>query len=355
MRRWWVGLAVIGVVAAVAVWRLWRTGEDPTGEVRVASAPDSTPAVATLSGAKTKTAAEKPDAGSTAPARSKNTVATFGWGSGEDQLGRDRPQEGNPEAPMSLTVDSKGNTWVLDQVNKRLVRVDRQGRRLSPIAVPVQAAQDVVVAPDGTTAVIDRLVDKSVAIIAPDGTLVGELPLVGKGMPEGGAATGVFLDGDSVVVERAHGDSVKLGSLRGVKDPERPQLPGRPTRDAQSYLTASIGKARAGTVLLTAIDSSTRAHRFTREYSLQRPVRALMLLDGDRHGVLYLGALVTDPEVVTVLCLDGRDGHPLGQLQVPANVSADETFRELAISDDGEIYALMRSEEGAELRRFTCP
>ena len=43
-----------------------------------------------------------------------------------------------------------------------------------------------------------------------------------------------------------------------------------------------------------------------------------------------------------------------GLLQVPANLSADETFRELAVSDDGEIFALLRTEEAADLRRYTC-
>ncbi len=334
------------VLVAVAVWRLWRTGEDAVGAVQpsdeAALVKRSTPKVAVLVTAV--------DAGAVLVPSSKNTVVRFGWGSGVNELGRDRPAEGNPEAPMSVTVDSKGNAWVLDQVNKRLVRVDKAGQRLASVPLPLQAAQDVAVAPDGTSVVLDRLVDKSVAIIDADGVLKGELPLIGKGMREGGASTGVFIDGDSVVVERAHGDSVRLGSMAGVRDEKREEVPGRPTRDGQAYLTASLAKGR---VLLTVIDSPTRAHRFTREYTLQAPASALVLLDSDRRGVLYLGAMVA-PAAVTVLCLDARDGHPLGQVQLPANTSADETFREFAVSDDGEIYSLLRSEEGAELRRASC-
>lgn len=333
------------VLIAVAVWRLWRTGEDAVGAVQPGE-PAATVQNAPLK--RPPPPVSPADAG--AAPKAKNTVASFGWGGGANQLGRDRPAEGNPEAPMSVTVDSKGNTWVLDQVNKRLMRVDKAGRVLSPVPLPLQAAQDVAVAPDGTTVVMDRLVDKSIAIIGPDGVLKGELPLIGKGMKEGGASTGVFIDGDSVVVERAHGDSVKIGSLTGVRDDTRVEVPGRPTKDGQAYLTASIAKGR---VLLTVIDSAARAHRFTREYTLQSPVSALVLLDSDRHGVLYLGALVP-PDQVMVLCVDARDGHPLGQAHLPANTSADETFREFAVSDDGEIYALLRSEEGAQLNRVTC-
>ena len=78
-----------------------------------------------------------------------------------------------------------------------------------------------------------------------------------------------------------------------------------------------------------------------------------MLLDADVRGVVYVGAMV-GPEV-QVLCVDALDGHPMGTTAVPASASADEAFRELAVSDDGEILALLRDEAGAELRRFRCP
>ena len=39
-----------------------------------------------------------------------------------DQVGRDRPKEGNPEGPMSFAVDGRGRMHVLDQVNGRVVR-----------------------------------------------------------------------------------------------------------------------------------------------------------------------------------------------------------------------------------------
>ena len=334
------------VLMGVALWRIKVTGENPGGEVVRPPASPTAPKPATEELVKAPSArldGGTPNAG--------QVVARFGWGSGDDNLGRDRPREGNPEGPMSVTIDSKGTTSVLDQVNRRVMRVDSAGRRLAPIELPLQAPQDLVVARDGTTVVKDRLVDKSIALLSPEGVLRGELPLLGKGMPEGGAATGVFTDGDSVYVERTHGDSVRIGSLAGVKDLERPEIPGRPARDGRSYLTASVA---SGKVLLTVIDASTRAHRFTRQYSLARPVTSLVLLDADVHGVVYVGAMV-GREAVQVVCVDALDGHPMGTTSLPASPSADEAFRELAVSDDGDILALLRDEAGAELRRFRCP
>ena len=139
-------------------------------------------------------------------------LARFGWGSGEGNLGRTRADESNPEAPMSLTVDGQGQVWIVDQVNERLVKLDRSGKVVGTVPIPLQAAQDVVVAPDGTALVLDRLVDKSIAVIGPDGKQKGELPILGKGLEEGGASTGLFTDGKEVYVEREHGDSVRIGS-----------------------------------------------------------------------------------------------------------------------------------------------
>ncbi|MBL8956372.1 MAG: hypothetical protein JNK82_36700 [Myxococcaceae bacterium] len=288
-------------------------------------------------------------------------VAQFGWGSGEGKLGRSRPDEANPEAPMSITRDAQGNTWVLDQVNNRLVKLDKNGKPAGEVPLPLQTPQDVAFTKDGTAVVLDRLVDESVALVGPDGKQLGELKVVGKGIEEGGSLTGVFTDGDDVYVEREHGDLVKLGDSKGKADPERPEVPGRPTRDGQSYISANITDAASGRVGVTAIDRATKQHRFTREVPFGAPVAMLMLLDSDRSGVIYLGAVVELPNPngesmprVGILCLDPLDGRPIGRATLPANTDADETFRELTVLDEGGVYYLHRGEQGAQMLRADC-
>jgi hypothetical protein len=289
-------------------------------------------------------------------------LARFGWGSGENELGRERQQEGNPEGPMSFTVGPDGTVWVLDQVNQRLVKLDGTGRRLGTVPLPVQAAQDVLVTKDGSALVMDRLVDKAVAIIGPDGKPRGELPLEGKGLAEGGASTGLFEDGDDVLVEREHGDLVRLGKTSGKADPERGDVPGRPSKDGAAYLTAMLVDAPSGLVALTAVSKATLTHRFTRQLSFGGAVLSLVLLDTDTSGLAYLGAQRevpgSTPEVprlgIVVLCVDGADGHPVGQVSFPANAVPEESFRELAVSSDGAILFLRRTEQGAQLERHRC-
>lgn len=289
-------------------------------------------------------------------------IARFGWGSGDEALGREHQPEGNPEGPMSLTVGPDGSIFVLDQVNQRLVRLDAKGKRLSSTPLPLQAAQDVVVTKDGTALVMDRLVDKAVAVIGPDGKPKGELPLEGKGLSEGGASTGLFNDGDDVLVEREHGDLVRIGKSDGTKDTERAEVPGRPSKDGASYLTAVIVDPARGLFSLTAIAKTNLVHRFTRQVSFGQAILALVMLDSDAAGLSYVGAQAelpgSTPEAprlgIVVLCLDGRDGATLGRTSFPANAVADESFRELSVAGDGSILFLRRTTEGAQLERHRC-
>lgn len=284
-------------------------------------------------------------------------VAHFGWGGATGDLGRLRPEEGNPEAPMSLAAGRGGSMLVLDQVNQRLVRLRPDGSIEGSVALPVQAAQDVALARDGTTLVLDRLADKAVALIAPSGELRGELPLLGKGITEGGAVTGVFADGDDVYVEREHGDLVKLGSTDGRPDADRTEIPGRPTRDGSGYVTANLAGADA--VALTFIERPSKRHRYTVRQVYAAPVVAIVLLDSDAAGRLYLGALTqAHPQTprfeVSVLCLEPSDGRAIGRAVLPANDDPDETFRELTVSDEGGVLYLHRTPSGAAVLLAPC-
>ncbi len=296
--------------------------------------------------------------------RAPGVIAELDWGSGPSQLGRDRPQEANPEAPMSLAVTPLGDVVVLDQLNGRLVRIGQDGKVLGTTPLTQQTPQDVTVAKDGTLLVLDRLRDKSVAIIDPEtGTLRGDLPLQGEGIPETGGITGTFVDGDSVYVEREHGALVRIGDLSGTADTTRPEIPGRPTRDGRSYIVASIIDRPGGRLLVNAIDRQTNHQRYTREYRVQFPLMYITLLDSDRSGVIYLGVAGELPTGkasppsepgVRLFCLDPLDGKVLGQADLPLNTMPEETFRDFTVLDEGGVVYQYRTEAGVSLRRADC-
>jgi hypothetical protein len=294
------------------------------------------------------------EAGRTAP----SLLLSAAWGSGLHELGRERPSEGNPEGPMSFAIDGAGHLVVLDQVNGRVVRYDSEGRPANAFPLPQQAPQDLAFGNGGTLAVLDRLAGRSVAIVTADGRVAGELPLTGKGLAEGGAATGVFIDGESVYVEREHGSLVRIGDTHGKPDPERPEIPGRPTRDGLSYISALIVDAPVGRVTVTSIERASMNHRFTRELRLANRVLALLLLDTDATGVIYVAALLEldsgAGSRVEVLCLNPASGRPTGSARLPANTSQEETFRDLVVHDGGGVIYAKRSERGVTYERWHC-
>jgi hypothetical protein len=69
---------------------------------------------------------------------------------------------------------------------------------------------------------------------------------------------------------------------------------------------------------------------------------------------------VTWRDTVTGSCaaiggeLAGADGHPMNTVQLPPNTSADETFRELAVQNEGGVVYAHRTEAGMTLERYDC-
>lgn len=362
-------LGVLAVVLGLAVV-MGRSGTQ--AGPRPSTAPASAPAAPSVAPAGTTPAARaggtaagaQAASASSSPSKPREVIAELGWGSGPSQLGREHPQEGNPEAPMSLTVTPVGDIVVLDQVNGRLVRMDSEGKVLGTLPVTQQTPQDVTVAKDGTLLVLDRVKDKSVALLDPfTGALKGELPLTGEGISKTGTVTGTFVDGDSVYVEREHGALIRIGDVSGTADTERPEIPGRPTRDGKAYILARITDGAGGRLLLNAVERPSGQHRYTREYRVQFPLTYITLLDSDRAGVIYLGVAgelptgqaspATAPGV-RLFCLDAADGKVLGQTDLPINTMPEETFRDFAVLDEGGVVYQLRTERGVSLRRADC-
>jgi hypothetical protein len=292
--------------------------------------------------------------------KTPGVVASASWGSGKNQLGRDVPEEANPEGPMSFHMGPDGTLVVLDQVNNRLARYDKDGKRLFDTNLDSMYPQDVAVGADGTTAVLDRLKDKNITLMDREGNVVGTLPLEGEAIGETGGITGVFMDGDDVYVEREHGPLVKVGTKDGQAAQEEEELPGRPSRDGTLLLTAGIVEAPAGRIFVSAINRAEREHQFTREIVLDDAVLYLVLLDSDKLGTIYVAAVIGTPEPppgdvrVQLVCLDPAQGAPTGGAFMPANVLPDETFRDLVVLDEGGVVYAERTEDGIVYRVYHC-
>ncbi|HSQ65730.1 MAG TPA: hypothetical protein VLM85_21060 [Polyangiaceae bacterium] len=341
--------AGIAVVIAIAWWVVTRDDRARSRSV-VHSAEPSDPLE--VEPAPTLAASEAPTVQRVVEADASAAWVAARWGSRRGELGHERPTEGNSEGPMSFAVSAHG-LYVVDQINGRLVRYDAHGKVIGSATIP-ETVQDVAVAKDGTTALLDRLSGKTVSLMDSSGRRVGELPLSGIG--DTGTLTGVFVDGNDVYVEQDHGGLVNVGTTNGQPPSSPPtQLGGRPSKDGTLLLSASLAAPAEGKVTVNAIERARNELRFARLVQFARPASMIVLLDTDAHGTIYLGVDAGEPEAASVVCMDPGDGHVLGRVQLPVSDAPEEAFRDFAVDDDGTIVYALRTEQGVSYSTARCP
>ena len=107
-----MGIALIA--AGFLAWSAWGTPERPEARRPERDREHREPAEQPAG----PTAHSSPHPEEPRPVAARPEVfARAEWGNGQGRLGRIRPDEANPEAPMSLAQANDGTVVVLDQVN----------------------------------------------------------------------------------------------------------------------------------------------------------------------------------------------------------------------------------------------
>ena len=364
MRR---ALLVGAAACAVALVLLTlRAGGAKLSRDAAATPSPAGPVPATASTAASSRAASgaRPAVAAPATAASKGTVVISGsYGSGDNQFGRRRDPESNPEAPMAIAAGPNGQLAVVDQVNRRILRY-KDGKLVGTVSIGGDTVQDIAFSRDGKMLVLDRLVDGNVQVYGSDGKLMNEVALAGKGVTEGGGVTGVFSDDDGIYVERDHEAVVRIADASGKSDPNRPELVGRPSRDGRLLLAAAIADAANGDVLVSATDRSSGQPAWQQPIHLGIPIVHIITLDSDAAGLVYLAVDVGHEttsapfqiydERILVARL-GSGGAPRGMLSIPPLPTADESFRPITVDDDGSVYVMAAGDNGLAVTRYVFP
>lgn len=281
------------------------------------------------------------------------------WGNGPGQLGKRQPREGAPEGPMGFAVLADGSSVVLDQVNQRLVFF-QGGRATRTIALDRATYEDLWVDEQRRVWLVDRLAGRQLVLLDDDGRQLGQVALEGRGVPEGGAVTGLFVYEDGAWVEVEHSRQVHIGDENGRALDERQVRPGRPTRDGRLLVAAAREGRRAAVITVRPLAQPQAHPRVLARVTFPLPVLHLLLLDSDTEGNLYLGAYLAQfssqppygpvAEKLQVVVV-GANGAEIDRIDLAGNAIELEQFRQLLVTADGAVYQLWLGADGVELRR----
>lgn len=349
-------IAAVLIIGAVLVWAVGFHKTDSAAVKNATSSERTTSETSSslLSPSSSSTGAYR--SGATPPsdaALGNKALLTARWGAGEGELGRSRPQEGNPEGPMSF-AEAGDDLLVLDQVNGKVTRFDKKSGQPKSSFKTSLTTQDIAIAKDGTVVLLDRLVEKSIRLVDKSGRAIGTLMLPADRIPDPGLTTGVFVDGKDVYVEKEHGALVRIGGIDGTPTSEPAELTGRPSKDGSLLLMVALAQAEAR-ANLNVFDRKANTLRFARVLSFPRPTRQVVLLDSDAKGTIYVGLIAGKPDMVHVACLDPTDGRVLGRVVLPVNHTQEESFKDFVVMNDGTILSSMRSEDGVSYEQARCP
>jgi hypothetical protein len=131
------------------------------------------------------------------------------WGTGNGEVGLRRPQHEAPaDGASAVAVASDGSMLLLDRLNHRVVKLDRQGRHRGPWTVAQVPAdvEELTVAADGALGVYSPL--RARVWIYEGGQLTGEVP-VPRGLRE--LLTVELGASRNVIARSAHQEMYRLG------------------------------------------------------------------------------------------------------------------------------------------------
>jgi hypothetical protein len=290
------------------------------------------------------------------------------WGSGETELNHLIPQEASPEGPMSFVIDSSGNIFVLDQINKRVQVYDKTGKHIKTIPIPAVTFTDIAIGASGNLFLLDQYVYEMVVLIDDKGNILKKINLIGKFITETGSISEIYSREDGLWVTNGN-SMVWLCDASGEPYKDRQIAPGRFSQDDKSLLkTKVIGEITATVSRNKLTKSSTGTYNISGKdtYTIyfDIPILFIRMVDTDKNGNIYLVvelweksidegppySIENSHEIVVVLDSNGREKK---RIYMPVTSEAEDVNRSHHVTPDGSIYQLVIEEEGATMWRYS--
>ncbi|PIE18080.1 MAG: hypothetical protein CSA65_06525 [Proteobacteria bacterium] len=300
--------------------------------------------------------------GSSSAVERPQLLARLPWGSGRSSLGR--RLEASQPGPMSLAATSTGELLVLDQVNRRVVRLDHEGRWLGSIAITSEASEDLVAVGAALFVLVyERLPSPGYRLERyrlplgsqrSSSSAAEARPTMSLGLSRRiQLATGLFASGRTATpeiwVESRHERCVRV--VREGKPAKRlQQRLGRPPR-VGSTVTEHLAAVRLGAAEVRVLTVGRDARSRLRVRSA-RPLHSLNALQRDSDGRLYLGLTLAGDELREVLVVVDAAAPKPRWLALPSRRT--DAFRPLTVAANGAVYALGSDDRGVTLWRWSA-
>jgi hypothetical protein len=279
------------------------------------------------------------------------------YGSGPDDLGDIIPEEASPECPQSFALGSKGEIYILDQLNAR-VQIFKDKKRIETIPIPQELSigvREIDVTKDGKIVLLDMDIRHKVYVLDEKGTVLSELTLAGRNVPSAQGVYGMYCreDGrwDGIWVE-TEGRSVRIADLAGKPDPQRISVMGEFTSRGTRLLRAEvIGDVTAG--IHISDETKTRWKDFRLVFDM--PVSVELVNTDQTDDIFVVACLVEESKaavvanVAVVLNLEGQEKKRINMF---VSHRIEHPFRNFRLSPDGKIYQMALDDEGVAVRRY---
>jgi len=243
------------------------------------------------------------------------------WGSGHRQLGfRAAGHESLAAGPAAVAILASGDPLVLDQLNRRVVRVNPEGS-LSEIASVTSDVEDLAVDTDGAWAVFSPLRSNAWLHTA-QGTLIGEIH-VPRGLRD--IVSLGFGSSRRLVVRNAFQETLTLGSPNAVA-PFETILSGK--REGAAFLPDGSGlavqRSKEGRIDLIVLRQDAASGRSTvvRRMEVAANATSARIVGATGQIVcIRVEHVASNPEVQVTreaICLQGDTGQHTLHTSLPA-------------------------------------
>lgn len=238
-------------------------------------------------------------------------------------------------APAGFAVLPEDRLVVLDRDNQRL-QFFKSGKfeRVLPLDLPTY--DDIVKCAKGRLALLDRQREGTLLVLSYDGTVDKRLPLVGEGLTEAGAATGLVVRSDGLWLETPP-NLLRLLLPDGSPDGARKLVRGPTTADGSEILDVVEKKG----LLVLSKRNQSGVVRISAEHALPAKARWNGGAESDRSGNVYVSVSApgSRKELRQTLFMFGADLEKIGELTLDtADSPGAVNRRRLVIDDNGDLY-----------------